>query len=182
LPQNKAAEYNQAIMDFGAVICKPSPVCDSCFFNAACTAFLTSTQHLLPVKKNKIKTSERWLNYFILRHENDILIHQRTGNDIWQQLYEFFLIETMGPVPAKKNLNELVQQLGIKYNKADKPIKISQRLSHQLVNFSFTVLYLDEKQNIEDFSWVKFNDIDRYAFPKTLQQLIVRHLLKEEVK
>lgn len=104
LPKKRAGEYNQAIMDFGAVICKPYPECETCFFNDQCKAYLQGKQDLLPIKEKKIKIRERWLNYFILKYKDKVLIRQRTSKDIWQQLFEFLLIETEEAVYSKKNM------------------------------------------------------------------------------
>jgi A/G-specific adenine glycosylase len=65
LPQQNAGEFNQAIMDFGAVICKPVPECSICFFNSYCDAYLSGRQELLPVKEKKITIKQRWFNYAV---------------------------------------------------------------------------------------------------------------------
>jgi A/G-specific adenine glycosylase len=97
LPVKKAGIYNQAIMDFGAVICKPYPDCAACFFSSHCKAYLLGKQDLLPVKGKKVKTRKRWMNYFIVSHNDEILIRQRNEKDIWNRLFEFVLIETDQP-------------------------------------------------------------------------------------
>ena len=94
LPQKTAGEYNQAIMDFGAIVCKPVPVCDDCFFNKQCLAFLSGKQQLLPIKEKKTKIKKRWLNYFVVKSGDEILIQQRSEKDVWQALHQFVLIET----------------------------------------------------------------------------------------
>jgi A/G-specific adenine glycosylase len=176
LPPQQAAEYNQAIMDFGAVICKPVPECNNCFFNRNCSAYLSGTQDLLPVKAKKTTIKERWMNYLVLTYKDQIAVHQRTGKDIWQQLFEFFLIESEGPVTDKKVLEQLKKQYGITGFDVQDTIQTSQRLSHRLVHFRFIRVKLNRKEQLPGFHWVKADELDQYAFPKTLHRYIGDYL------
>lgn len=174
LPVKNAGKYNQAIMDFGAVVCKPHPECKICFFNDSCKAYLGGKQDLLPVKQKKLKIKERWLNYFIVKYKDHVLIRQRTSKDIWQQLFEFVLIETNATGTPKKLPGLFTKQYGISkfHFAASYPKK--QRLSHQLVNFNFLELELEQKENIPNFSWVKISELNKYAFPKSLQEVAAK--------
>jgi A/G-specific adenine glycosylase len=176
LPKKKAGEYNQAIMDFGAVICKPYPECTTCFFNKNCKAYLTGKQDLLPVKETRIKIRERWLNYFIVRYKDQILIRQRTSKDIWQQLFEFVLIETDNIVPKEKFYQLLSKQYGVTGNNLTSLHAGKQKLSHQLIYFSFFQLGLLKKENVPGFFWVKIPELNKYAFPKSLQEFVTARL------
>ncbi|MEI9808404.1 MAG: hypothetical protein WDO16_11340 [Bacteroidota bacterium] len=80
-------------MDFGAVICKPSPLCEQCPFQKTCYAFLHNKINELPVKEKKLRIKKRWFCYFVFDHAGETAIRQRTNKDIWQQLYEFPVIE-----------------------------------------------------------------------------------------
>ena len=163
-------------MDFGAVICKPYPECKTCFFNQHCEAYLKSKQDLLPVKQKKLKIKERWLNYFVVRCKDQVLIRQRTSKDIWQQLFEFVLIETDRYCPEKKLLSLLKKQYGISFYNHHSSYTAKQKLSHQLINFSFQQIELKQKTGIPEFSWVKITDLKQYAFPKSLQELVATAL------
>lgn len=176
LPKQKAAVYNQAIMDFGATICKPLPECKTCFFNAYCQAYLKGKQDLLPVKEKKIKIRERWLNYFIIRYKNQVLIHQRIAKDIWLQLFEFLLIETDHAFGSKKLILSFTKQYGITEFNFKNGYSIKQKLSHQLINFYFLEIELKTKKNISGFFWVKISELNKYAFPKSLQEFVTTHL------
>lgn len=178
LPRKKAGEYNQSIMDFGAVVCKPYPDCKICFFNHQCKAYLQGKQDLLPVKEKKIKVKERWLNYFIVKHEKRILIRQRTSKDIWQQLFEFLLIETSEAITPKKLLKLLEKQYAIRALQFERFQAGKQKLSHQLIHFSFLQIELSDEQKIPTFFWVKISELDKYAFPRTLQELVANYMKK----
>lgn len=177
LPKLKAGEYNQAIMDFGAVICKPLPLCESCFFASQCKAFLQGKQLFLPVKKNKVKIKERWLNYLILRYKDEVAVRQRITKDIWQQLFEFLLIETPKPASLKKVLKEFEKQYsGTDYFFISSLKGVKQKLTHQTICFNFIVIGLNNKEPVKDFLWVSIPSLNQIAFPKTLKKFIAEHL------
>jgi A/G-specific adenine glycosylase len=176
LPKERSGEYNQAIMDFGAVICKPSPECGVCFFNKHCKAYLSGKQDLLPVKEKKIKVKDRWLNYLVVCYKDQVLIRQRMTKDIWQQLFEFVLIESGKALSPSEILKEFERQYGIKEYQQGGIFETNQRLSHQMVHFTFILLDITPKTNLTTFSWIKSSELEQYAFPKTLQQFISTHL------
>jgi A/G-specific adenine glycosylase len=176
LPFNKAGVYNQAIMDFGATICKPLPECGNCFFNTYCRAFLQGKQLLLPVKSKKISIRERWFNYIILKHQTKYAIRQRTDKDIWQNLFEFLLIETNKKTSSKKVLLSFEKNFGPKQNQLqieDHTFQFKQRLSHQIIHFQFIKAITLKKLPLpESILWVEITELKNYPFPKTLQQYI----------
>ncbi len=95
LAKKQPALYIQAIMDFGAVICKPiSPLCKKCPFKKNCFAYSNHIIDKLPVREKKMRMKKRKFYYIIPEYKNQILIKQRTEKDIWQQLFEFPMIET----------------------------------------------------------------------------------------
>ena len=100
LNQKTPALHNQAIMEFGALQCKPvNPDCAACKLNTICDAFATDRVNELPVKEKKTKVRNRYFNYIVLRHKNKTIVRKRTGKDIWINLYDFPLIETEEQLP-----------------------------------------------------------------------------------
>lgn len=90
--------YNQAIMDFGALQCVPkSPACGQCPFRENCMAYAKRDVEKFPVKEGKTVVKARYFNYLHIRCGNQVLLSQRKEKDIWQNLYEFPLIETEQP-------------------------------------------------------------------------------------
>ena len=176
LPKTKAGEYNQALMDFGATVCKPVPECSICFFNKHCKAFIQDKQLALPVKEKALKVKERWFNYFILRYKNQVLIHQRLSKDIWQQLFEFLLVETDKKITPKKLLKQFQNAYGIDDFKLIAMETTHQRLSHQFICFNFITLELNKKPLLEGYKWIPTSLLDHYAFPKTLKDFANRRL------
>lgn len=176
LPPGRAGEYNQAIMDFGATVCKPSPDCNACFFNTHCKAFLSGRQDLLPIKEKKIRIQERWFNYVVIKFKKEVLVHQRMSKDIWQHLFEFVLIEAEKPERPQKVLSVLKKQYGFSEFRFKESYLSAQKLSHQKINFQLLVIETNNKKELPGFCWITTNNLKKYAFPKTLQEFVESHL------
>lgn len=177
LDKKQPGLYNQAIMDFGAVVCKPAlPLCTKCIIKKECIAFLNNTVNKLPVKEKKIIIRKRWFYYLVMEYKNEIVVRQRTGKDIWQQLYEFPLIETATMMDAEKVLKE-AEKKGILTAKKYEVVEVSplfkQQLSHQLIAGKFIRVQLKRKQQIKEGGRLEKKDnLERYAFPKFINQYL----------
>jgi A/G-specific adenine glycosylase len=177
LDKKQAGLYNQAIMDFGAVICKPAaPLCPGCIFKKHCFAFLNNKINELPVKEKKITIRKRWFYYLVPEFKKEIVIRQRTGKDIWQDLFEFPLIESDKELDKK----EILRQLAIKKWLSPKNYEVlsvsplfKQQLSHQLIAGQFIRLQLKQKIALPDnWEWVAKNKAGNYAFPRFIHQYL----------
>jgi A/G-specific adenine glycosylase len=179
LVKEEAGAYNQAIMDFGATICKPVPECARCFFKKECQAFLKNRQAALPVKGKAVALKERWFHYIVLQCGNEIAIRERTAKDIWQNLYEVVLIEAGKPENKATLLEQLERIYGLEpnaYEVASAAANATQKLSHQKIYFSFLHLRLYAKTPLENMVWVFEKQLQQYPFPKTLGAFLSRNL------
>lgn len=98
-------DYNQAVMEFGALQCTPAPDCSICIFKDDCIAFNSGRVGDLPVKAKAVKTVSRYFYYFILRDKKGtaFIVKRRSEGDIWEGLYDFPMIESKEDV----SINEL---------------------------------------------------------------------------
>ena len=143
-------DYNQGIMEFGAIQCAPKkPYCLHCPLNDSCVALKENRVHELPVKLKKTKIKNRYFNYLVVfDNQSNTLLEQRTGKGIWQNLYQFPLVEGE-TILAKEKLKELAtQHLAAKkitgiYLYNDKPI--IHKLSHQHLHTNFWIVQFDEE-------------------------------------
>ncbi len=95
LNKKEPALHNQAIMEFGALQCKPvNPDCGNCPLQSMCYAFEKKKVDTLPIKSKKTKTRDRFFNYIVLTYKNNTIIRKRTDKDIWINLHDFPLIES----------------------------------------------------------------------------------------
>lgn len=167
--------FNHAIMDLGATVCTPhNPLCTSCPLSDGCYANSSNVIKDLPVKTKKIKVTSRYFQYVLLKHQNGIAIVQRTANDIWQQLYQFPLIETENDIDESNYiaLNDAFPNQEIK--KINTQV-IKHKLSHQLLHINFYVIDLLEGD--EMYTFVPVNELDTYAYP-----IVVWNFIKDYLK
>ncbi len=177
LDRDQPGRYNQAIMDFGAVVCKPAaPLCSQCVFKDHCSAFLHKRVNQLPVKEKRVRIRERWFYYLVPEHKNQIAIRKRTENDIWQNLYEFPLVEAEKEVDKKMLIRWIARKNRLSPMQ-DAPITISplfrQQLSHQRISGRFIRFRLRKKTGMyNDWQWVEKTKTRNYAFPQFIHQYL----------
>ena len=96
IDETQPGTFNQAIMDFGALHCKPqNPLCETCPFSNSCVAFEKKLTKELPVKEKKIKVRKRYFNFLVIKtDDNKTILSERKGKGIWRGLYQFPLIES----------------------------------------------------------------------------------------
>lgn len=141
LNKEQPALHNQAIMEFGALHCKPqNPLCSSCPFSTECVAFQQGKVAELPVKIKKNKIQTRYLAYFILQDQHhQVLIQQRKGKGIWENLYEFPVIESPTKLPRQKLLSQAYEDFGVEEKEFKKcnPKPVQHLLSHRKLVVDF---------------------------------------------
>ena len=174
LPASRAGIYNQAIMDFGATVCKPMPECAHCFFNDSCTAFRHHRVLSLPVKSKPRAVRERWFHYFVLQSNETVAIRQRRAQDIWQHLYEPLLLEAGNTLTRDELLIQLKKSYDVtSFEVISAAARKTQRLTHQKINFFFLHLSLPDQPRLEEgVEWVRIQDLHKYPFPRTIQEFM----------
>ena len=171
--------YNQAIMDFGATVCIPkNPLCYKCPLSESCWAKKHNKTESLPFRKNKTLVTDRYLNYFLIRSGNDLLIQKRNRADIWKGLYELPLVESA--LPPKGNIKMIIPHLfdHTDYTVIGKTRKISQKLSHRNIHFTFTELQMNNLKNVtlKNTKKVRIKDLNKFAFAKTIHWFLKEKL------
>lgn len=168
--------YNQAIMDFGAVICKPqNPLCTDCPQQSDCEAFKHNFVKELPVKEKSLVKKERWFYYFIIQYQHKLYIRQRTDKDIWQDLHEFVPYEAAAPVEEMfQELPFLKELFGKQSYSVTHISKVyHQQLTHQLVHGQFiTVTALKPVAALKGFMLVDKKQLKKYAFPRLINTFL----------
>jgi len=163
--------YNQALMDFGAMVCKPYPLCNICPMKDNCIAFKNDLVDKLPVKEKRIKIKTRWFNYLVLENKGRFYIRKRADSDIWNNLNEFVLIESGKDNDVKKILAK-AEESGILKKGSYKIESISpiysQQLSHQKIIARFIRISLEKDIPILACKSHSKNQMLRLAFPRII--------------
>jgi A/G-specific adenine glycosylase len=148
LPAAHAAEFNQAIMEFGALQCTPAkPDCLFCPLQSQCWAFQHGQVALLPVKAKAKAARTRYFHYFVLRHGEQLYLKERPSGDIWQGLYDFALAETdsadLTAAEVLRHVEALGGTLATTYLAEDRPAPVLRHvLTHQKLEARFHAVRL----------------------------------------
>ncbi len=154
-----ASQYNQAIMDFGAIQCTPqSPHCESCALMDSCLSLREGRVEELPVKLKTLKIRERHLIYIYIRCQGQTAIHRRGAGDIWQGLWEPVLVDVESALPPTAKL--------LRKN-------VKHVLTHRVLYADFYLLETDKQPELpSDYIWIAEADLDNYALPRLIEILI----------
>lgn len=169
LDKKNPGVYNQSIMDFGATICKPLPLCEICPLNSRCIAYKQGIQLELPVKEKVIIRKSRWLYYIVVKYNNKFYVKKREEKDIWQNLYEFIVLETLKPVsPRKLQESEKFRAIfnAVPYKIEDISRVYTQQLTHQTINGQFVKVTVSLPIDLKNFQLITASKLKQLPFPK----------------
>jgi len=179
LDTKQPGTYNQALMDFGAMHCKPqNPLCDTCPFANSCVALEKKLTKELPVKEKKIKITKRYFNFLVIKtDDHNTILKERKGKGIWQGLYQFPLIETKNISNQREivaseefqNLFPAETTLSL-FNKKE----IIHKLSHQHL---YTQFWIVETSSLKEAS-ISWENIEDYPVPILIANFLKEYRLK----
>lgn len=185
IDKKNPATHNQAIMEFGAIQCKPvSPDCSICPLNTMCFAYSKKRVTELPVKEKKIKVRNRYFNYIVLHHKSSTAINKRGEKDIWTNLYDFPLIETDKELKEDQFLKSQEWKIFIdtfKYTVKSVSTSYKHILSHQKIYARFWEIECKEpfdKLLPKTCIKIKKHDIYKYAVPRLIENYIEKRLIE----
>lgn len=169
IPKDNPADFNQAIMEYGATVCTPkNSGCESCTFSASCYAFNNNEVSELPIKIKKQKIRKRYFNYLVyLSENNETILEKRTGKGIWENLYQFPLIET-NELATIKNIKAAINDDTDSSISLFNEHPVVHKLSHQHLITQFwivsTTTIVGEKVSVSQLS--------NYPVPILIQNFI----------
>lgn len=141
LAQESPGSFNQAMMDFGSMVCTPSqPKCTECLLQDYCMAYAQNRVNYFPVNNRKVVIKKRYFHYFHIVHGNSTFLQKRNKADIWKNMYEFPLIETL----TSMDFRQLEQTeefrtffFGIPPLSIDHLLTLKHQLTHQIIHTRF---------------------------------------------
>jgi len=190
IDRNNPGDFNQAMMEFGALNCKPSnPLCDTCPLSNECQANISGWVDKLPVLERKSEQKKRTFNYLVLisTDEDDpvLCIRKRTGDDIWKNMYDF-------PFMEDKDLKvDLSQAKLLKTTSVYK-----HQLTHQLIFAKFFIYSIPSPQPslgqaaprhpdvgqdhpTPGIKIIPLYQLDQYPFPRLIDKFMQGELIPE---
>jgi A/G-specific adenine glycosylase len=183
LPKEKTDLYNQAVMEFGATVCLPkNPICEGCIFRDNCFAFQKDMISVLPVKTKKLKKKERQFSYFVIKHQDKLLMHRREGKDIWKGLYQFYLKESHSgniadflPDPV---LNKIFDHYKTKINEPG--ILDKHVLTHQVLRAKYWEIEIDDEMDVKDSDFKDLRFYSRGEVEELPKPILIHNYLSKE--
>jgi len=163
--------HNQAMMEFGAMLCKPkNPACGICPVRTGCYAFKNNATTTLPVKLKTVKVRERFFNYFLIINNNEILLNKRDEKDIWANMYDLPLIETSEIVSADELLasSKIKEHFGKHIEIQDVSPIHKHILTHQRLYVRFITIQPEVVNMRQNWFFSPLEDIEKFALPKII--------------
>ncbi len=180
LPEGQAREFNQGLMELGALICRPrNPHCSSCPLAPYCLALKYDliTERPVPKKSSKIIPIEMATG--VLINNGKLFIQQRLPDDVWGSLWEFpgGRIE-MGEDPEEAVLREFFEETEFRVDVASKITTTTHHYTRYKVTLHCFLVTLAQKNPdpvlhaARNFHWIPFSALDNFAFPAGHRKLI----------
>ena len=193
LPAGRAGDFNQGMMDFGALQCTPvGAACSGCPLASTCVALASGRVDSLPVRQAPVAVKERFLAYVYFRCGGFTAVRRRPAGDIWQGLWEPYLVEvdgaTRSPVGAgddgdprvmaerKSVMADLIGHLpaGVQ-PEALRLVKggVKHQLTHRTLYVDFYLYESAERPSLPaEYVWIPEADLDRYGKSRLFELLL----------
>ncbi|MFH0970440.1 MAG: A/G-specific adenine glycosylase [Candidatus Diapherotrites archaeon] len=170
LPRGKARDFNQALMELGALVCVPEkPLCEKCPLSKACFANIESKQSFFPVKKKKGKIP---LRHFAAIHvENDarILLFPRKEK-LLNGMYEFPMVEYNPLSDSVKDIEKKIgEKFGWRVHLSKKIGDATQQYSHFKQHVCLFDAVIEKKDSIP---WVRKESVSSLPLSRIQQKLL----------
>lgn len=89
IPDNRPGDFNQALMELGALVCSKRPTCSACPVQSHCLAHEKNVVSLRPLLAPAKKAIRINMATGVLVHDGQVLIQKRRPDDVWPGLWEF---------------------------------------------------------------------------------------------
>ena len=169
-------DYNQAVMEFGAIQCKPkNPNCMVCPIMDSCVALEKNLVNVLPVKLNKTKVTKKHFNFLVfISEDRKTLFEKRNSKGIWQNLYQFPLIEsdkdlTNESFKAHPSVADYFKELDFDFSVYNAEA-IVHKLSHQHLHTKFWIIEVEKLPE----EGVNISDVKNYPTPILISKFLDR--------
>ncbi len=173
-PQEDIANYNQGIMEFGALQCKPkSPDCGNCPLSNGCQALKQDMVAELPTKLRKSPVKRLVYNYLVFRDSRGFTrLEQRRTDGIWPGLYQFPLWETEMRKKPEDVAHHLAESQGLQAGYIDLLDSVVHKLSHRHIEADFWLVSFPGYLNGEEcLAW---EDLERFPVPVLIERFLAK--------
>lgn len=174
IDHKEPGNYNQGIMEFGAIQCKPqNPDCQSCPLNSGCVALQKNWVEKLPIKLKKTKVETKYFNFLVfISKDRKTVFEKRDEKGIWHNLYQFPLIETKTTASLKEIENSKLLKAYVGDNLYEitsyNEDAIIHKLTHRHLHTKFWIVELNELPQPA----IPFNNVKQYPTPRLISRFL----------
>jgi A/G-specific adenine glycosylase len=176
LPKGRARDFNQALMDFGSLVClSGGPICGECPIDFGCGSLAAGTVDRVPVKAVKKAPVKIRRAIGILLRKGKVLVRKRPESGLMPNLREFPGTEVLdGETPEKALRDAWLRELGIRVG----PLEELSIIKHTHTSFRVTLhAFLCENggpvpENLPGLKWLDLGELEKFAFPAAQRRVI----------
>ncbi len=167
LDRRHPGRHNQAVMELGALICTPrNPRCEICPLKTGCRAYAEGRTGELPVKKAARPVQNRRMDYLLSIKDGRLSVQKRTANDIWQNLYQFPLLEGL-PESRQQAARRLQMEFGLKKI----PVWAGEA-THLLTHRRLLLRFWMTAEKLDGYEYVPLDRLEGLSFPIVLRRFL----------
>jgi A/G-specific adenine glycosylase len=178
IPDGHARDFNQALMEHGALVCTPAnPACGRCPVRTLCAAFEHGLQHKLPLRPKRPGTIRHDIGVAVIHERGRYLIQQRPDGALLAGLWEFpgGKREPRESIPACIR-RELREELGIDVEVGEEVCRVNHTYTHYRVTLHVRRCRITRGRPHPHYAqrirWARPTDFANYTFPAANLRII----------
>lgn len=177
MDKKRPGDFNQALMEFGALQCTPKATnCQVCPFSSYCVAHQQAKVEQFPVKLKKGKVKDRYFNFLVCTTPSDaLLLEKREEKGIWQNLWQFPLVEATSLLDSNQLKKEAAFQNTVGETSYTLTLVNKQPVKHLLSHQRLWIRFWQLEGSFFHENSIPKKDIHAYAVPVPLAQYIKAH-------
>lgn len=165
IPLGRAGDFNQALMELGAVVCLPNgkPLCEKCPVVHLCQGYRNNTYMSIPVKPDKKQRRIEEKTILMMEYQDRVAIRKRASQGLLAGLWEFPNLE--GKIPRC----QIEQMVGL-----ESSIESLSETKHIFTHIEWRMwgyrIKLQEKLEEDSYIWVTKEELDnKYTLPSAFE-------------
>lgn len=178
LDHSAPADFNQALMEIGALICRPgAPHCERCPLMGVCCAFRNRCVDTYPLRQKRPKVPQHQVAIAVIQRRGKVLLTQRPANGLLGGLWEFpNAVRTDDESPQSTCLRLAREQLGLEISVEDHITRVSHAYTHFKIQAQAYLCSAPHGRvrlvGPSTFRWIALDQIDAFALPKATHKLL----------
>ncbi|MDW8289105.1 MAG: A/G-specific adenine glycosylase [Armatimonadota bacterium] len=175
LPEHAPGEFNQALMDLGALVCTArAPRCLICPLAGECRAFQQGRQNELPVRPPRRATEKVQDVCVVIEHRHRWLMVKRMDGQLWRGLWEFPRVRVMEGETLEQAAQRAANMVGVQLDGWEPAATVRHGLMHYSVTLHALRTRLHEQPPPagEAIRWVTAQEAKRLPLPSPMRRLL----------